>query len=41
MGYTTQLTIETLPSREYKWGFVTNIDADSVPPGLNEDTLSV
>jgi len=36
----TQLTsIETLASQEYKWGFVTNIDADSVPPGLNEDTI--
>jgi Fe-S cluster assembly protein SufB len=36
----TQLnSIETLASQEYKWGFVTNIDADSVPPGLNEDTI--
>jgi Fe-S cluster assembly protein SufB len=36
----TQLnSIETIASQEYKWGFVTNIDADSVPPGLNEDTI--
>src|SRR3954452_19381923 len=36
----TQLTpIETLASQEYKWGFVTNIDADSVPPGLSEETI--
>src|SRR5690348_5836543 len=31
--------IETFATQEYKWGFVTNIDADSVPPGLNEETI--
>jgi Fe-S cluster assembly protein SufB len=36
----TQLnSIETLANQEYKWGFVTEIDADSVPPGLNEDII--
>jgi Fe-S cluster assembly protein SufB len=36
----TQLnSIETLANQEYKWGFVTDIEADSVPPGLNEDTI--
>jgi Fe-S cluster assembly protein SufB len=36
----TQLnSIETLANREYKWGFVTEIDSDTVPPGLNEDTI--
>jgi Fe-S cluster assembly protein SufB len=36
----TQLTsIETLANQEYKWGFVTDIDADTVPPGLNEDVV--
>jgi Fe-S cluster assembly protein SufB len=36
----TQLnTIESLASREYKWGFVTEIAQDSVPPGLNEDVI--
>jgi Fe-S cluster assembly protein SufB len=24
---------------DYKWGFVTDIDADTVPPGLNEDVI--
>jgi Fe-S cluster assembly protein SufB len=24
---------------EYKWGFVTDIEADSVPPGLSEDVI--
>ena len=32
-------TIETLANQEYKWGFVTEIDADTVPPGLNEDVI--
>jgi Fe-S cluster assembly protein SufB len=31
--------IESLALREYKWGFTTDIDADSVPPGLNEDVI--
>jgi Fe-S cluster assembly protein SufB len=36
----TQLTsIETLANQEYKWGFITDIDADTVPPGLSEDTI--
>src|SRR5437763_10887700 len=36
----TQFTsIETLANQEYKWGFVTDIEADTVPPGLNEDTI--
>src|SRR3954464_15839290 len=31
--------IETLANREYKWGFVTDIEAESAPPGLNEDVV--
>ena len=31
--------IETLANREYKWGFVTDIESDSLPPGLSEDTV--
>ena len=31
--------VETLVNREYKWGFVTDIEADTVPPGLSEDTI--
>ncbi|MBZ5604847.1 MAG: hypothetical protein LAO79_21325 [Acidobacteriia bacterium] len=34
-------TIESLASREYKWGFVTKIDEDAVPPGLNEDIIRI
>jgi Fe-S cluster assembly protein SufB len=33
--------IETLANQEYKWGFVTDIAAESVPPGLNEDVIRV
>ncbi len=31
--------IETLANQEYKWGFVTDIDAESAPPGLNEEVV--
>jgi Fe-S cluster assembly protein SufB len=36
---TTPSSIEQLTSSEYKHGFVTNIEADVIPPGLNEDTI--
>ncbi|HXG91164.1 MAG TPA: Fe-S cluster assembly protein SufB [Blastocatellia bacterium] len=32
-------TIESLVSREYKYGFVTEIETESVPPGLNEEII--
>ena len=32
-------TIEELATQEYKYGFVTDIEADIVPPGLNEDIV--
>jgi Fe-S cluster assembly protein SufB len=31
--------VEDLTQREYKYGFVTEIDADTVAPGLNEDIV--
>src|SRR5512140_2090717 len=31
--------IQELANREYKWGWVTDIAADSAPPGLNEDIV--
>ena len=34
-------SIQELTEREYKWGFVTEIDADAVPRGLNEETIRV
>ena len=32
-------TIEVLANQEYKWGFVTDIEADTIPRGLNEDVI--
>ena len=31
--------IQDLAGREYKYGFVTEIEAEAVPPGLNEDII--
>ncbi len=42
MEKTTTATTDTLErwaNEEYKYGFVTDIEADSAPPGLNEDTI--
>jgi Fe-S cluster assembly protein SufB len=36
---TTAKTIEALANREYQYGFVTDIEADIIPPGLNEDVV--
>jgi Fe-S cluster assembly protein SufB len=38
MSTATQ-TIESLANREYKYGFVTDIEVDAVPKGLNEDII--
>ena len=32
-------TIEGLVKQEYKYGFVTDVETDSAPPGLNEDII--
>ena len=32
-------TLERLASSDYKYGFVTNIEQDTVPPGLTEDVI--
>jgi Fe-S cluster assembly protein SufB len=31
--------VEQLATEEYKWGFVTDIESDVVPPGLNEEVV--
>jgi Fe-S cluster assembly protein SufB len=42
VSMSTQIdTIESLAAREYQYGFITDIGADSVPPGLNEDVIRV
>ena len=32
-------TIDRFVAQEYKWGFVTDIEADTLPPGLDEDVV--
>ena len=36
---TTMTSLEELANQEYKWGFVTEIEADSIPKGLSEDVV--
>jgi Fe-S cluster assembly protein SufB len=31
--------VEALVAQEYQWGFVTDIEAETVPRGLNEDIV--
>ncbi len=33
--------LESLAQKEYKYGFVTDIEADALPPGLNEDVIKI
>jgi len=39
MSSTEVKTIEELTNKEYKYGFVTDIEADTLPKGLNEDII--
>jgi Fe-S cluster assembly protein SufB len=39
MPTTATSTIEALAEREYAYGFVTDVEQDTVPPGLNEDVI--
>ena len=32
-------SVEDLAQRDYKYGFVSDIEADTIPPGLNEDVI--
>ncbi|MGH6628973.1 MAG: Fe-S cluster assembly protein SufB, partial [Burkholderiales bacterium] len=36
---TPQTEIEILANQEYKYGFVTEVETDTIPPGLNEDVI--
>ncbi len=38
---TPQTDLELLATQEYKYGFVTDIEQETVPPGLNEDVIRV
>ena len=39
MAGTSNRTLEQLAKREYEYGFVTDIEEDRVPPGLDEDIV--
>nr|VFK38920.1 MAG: Iron-regulated ABC transporter membrane component SufB [Candidatus Kentron sp. SD]VFK43206.1 MAG: Iron-regulated ABC transporter membrane component SufB [Candidatus Kentron sp. SD]VFK78979.1 MAG: Iron-regulated ABC transporter membrane component SufB [Candidatus Kentron sp. SD] len=39
MSTDTQNHVEALVDRKYKHGFVTDVDADTVPPGLDENVI--
>ena len=39
MSSNTDATIRELAQQEYKWGFVTDINEDRAPKGLNEDII--
>ena len=32
--------LEKHTTQDYKWGFVTSIEADPLPPGLNEKVIT-
>ena len=34
-------SIESLVNREYQYGFVTDVETDSIPPGLSEEVIKV
>jgi Fe-S cluster assembly protein SufB len=36
---TENIVLEELANREYEWGFVTDIESESVPRGLSEETV--
>ena len=38
---TSQETIEQLANKEYKYGFVTDVEEDRIPPGLNEGVVRI
>ena len=39
MSESSNATLKNLTERDYEYGFVTDIDADSAPPGLDEDIV--
>ena len=39
MSTTETQKIEELANKEYKFGFITDIEADTIPKGLHEDVI--
>ena len=38
---TATSTIEAFANKEYEMGFVTDIDSETIPKGLNEDIIHI
>src|ERR1700677_5068942 len=38
---TATTEIQEIANREYKYGFVTDVETDAVPPGLDEDVIRI
>ena len=36
---TAARTVEKITEQDYKYGFVTDVDSDTIPKGLNEDVV--
>ena len=36
---TAAQTVEKITNQDYKYGFVTDVDSDTIPKGLNEDVV--
>ena len=36
---TAARTVGKITDQDYKYGFVTNVDSDTIPKGLNEDVV--
>ena len=36
-----QQIIDSNLNKEYEYGFVTNIESETIPPGLNEDVIRI
>ena len=41
MAAATDSTVKRWAEQEYRWGFITDIEADSAPPGLSEDIIRI
>jgi Fe-S cluster assembly protein SufB len=39
MSSSTESSVEALVNREYQYGFITDIESDTIPRGLNEDVV--
>ena len=38
---TSQADLDALVARKYQHGFVTDVESDTLPPGLDEDVVAI